>query len=221
MNFRIGLCVLTACMVACGSLSYSQAGEASKFKKGDRVEVEHFGKRCKGTVVEINNRFDRIEVRLDDDGTLSKHIPAEAREQFLTSSFRAEELRSLEEPKAPAPQNDVKPRVWKDRTGKFNITATYRGIRDGKIVLETDKGKQIEVPLEKLADEDANYARQLEDDAENPFASSSIGGGFQSPVQAAPKITAANYQGAKVVQPKSFDSWTFKPEASKAIPIRK
>ena len=212
MNFRISLCTLTACTIAWCGLSYSQAGEASKFKKGDRVEVKRFDKWLKGVVVGIDERFDDVTVRLDDDERLPKRLPPEHRERFLTKDYDVEDVRLIAEPKAPAPQVDLKPRVWKDRTGKFNITATYRGMRDGKVVLETDKGKQIEVPLDKLADDDANYARQQDNDSENPFAAATNDAISQTPTPPGPKLTPANIKSVKVLTPKTFSSWTYKPE---------
>ena len=217
MGNRSWALFLAASLVTCCLSLLAEAGEAEKFKKGDRVEVEHRGKMQQGVVLGIDTDFDRVEVLVDDDGSLPARMSAQMRNRVLTSSFRASEVRLLANEKADAAQSNAQSRVWKDRTGKFKITATYRGIRDGKVVLENEQGKEIQVPLEKLADEDAKFARELESEEDNPFAvATNEGVAPRGQSSSSANIAKAITKNAKMLQPKTFSSWTFKPEGKVA-----
>lgn len=49
-------------------------------------------------------------------------------------------------------------RVWKDDTGKREVTATLQAVGDDSVVLRTGAGKSISVPLSRLSDADREYA---------------------------------------------------------------
>jgi thiol-disulfide isomerase/thioredoxin len=52
------------------------------------------------------------------------------------------------------------PRTWSDTSGKFHVTATFRGLANEVVKLELENGKVISVPLEKLSDDDQDCIRQ-------------------------------------------------------------
>src|SRR5260221_11510810 len=54
-------------------------------------------------------------------------------------------------------------RTWKDRTGKFNVEATFVETRDGKVILKRGDGTTIAVPLSRLSDEDQKFVHGLEE----------------------------------------------------------
>ncbi len=50
-------------------------------------------------------------------------------------------------------------RTWADATGRFNVKARCRGVKDGDAVLETDDGRILRVPVEKLSEEDREFLK--------------------------------------------------------------
>lgn len=53
-------------------------------------------------------------------------------------------------------------RTWTDVSGKFTVTAELVAVRDGKVVLGRQDGKQITVPLVQLSEEDKRFLKQKE-----------------------------------------------------------
>lgn len=210
----------------------------AKYKQGDRVEVESFGEWQSGVVVGIDDRFDRIEVRLDDDKDLPKNIPARAREAFLTRKVRPEDLRRLKDAAPAKPLPPQKERTWKDRSGKFSITAKFKETRGETVVLERADGKTVEILLGKLSDDDGTFVRGLTG-SENPFTvpGEAAGGNATRSGSAAVANRATdsattvepdalpelkplkpNWREVRLVRAKTFSTWSFKPE-SKASPL--
>lgn len=61
-------------------------------------------------------------------------------------------------PELPSPPpKDDKLRTWRDASGQFNIEAEFRGMSFGSVKLKKQDGKLINVPLEKLSDEDKKW----------------------------------------------------------------
>ena len=54
-------------------------------------------------------------------------------------------------------ESPMKPRVWQDTTGKFKITAKIVGVKDGKVALQKEDGSVVNVPIEKLSEQDRKY----------------------------------------------------------------
>jgi len=53
-------------------------------------------------------------------------------------------------------------RIWADKSGKFEIRATYVDVIKGKVRLERPNGTISRVPLEKLSEADQKYIRDLD-----------------------------------------------------------
>jgi hypothetical protein len=74
----------------------------------------------------------------------------------------AEELKKLggDSDKATTKET-AKPasRTWADATGRFRINARCRGVEDGQAVLETDDGRVVRVPVEKLSQPDREFLK--------------------------------------------------------------
>ena len=64
---------------------------------------------------------------------------------------------------AAAPVAPVAPvkRLWKDSTGKFQVEATFKGMRSGNAVLQKNDGSIIQVPFNRFSAADQAYLRGL------------------------------------------------------------
>lgn len=49
-------------------------------------------------------------------------------------------------------------RLWKDKTGKFQVEAEFVSLSDGKVTILKTSGSQVSVPLEVLSEKDIEYA---------------------------------------------------------------
>jgi hypothetical protein len=62
----------------------------------------------------------------------------------------------------PAADSSAKPetkagpelRVWKDRSARFSIEATFEAIEEGQVLLRKPDGKRTRIAMDKLSDED-------------------------------------------------------------------
>lgn len=70
----------------------------------------------------------------------------------------ADEARKKQEESAKP--NAAKMREWSDATGKFHTKARFRGLAGTVVKLETEDGRTISVPLEKLGKDDREYVRK-------------------------------------------------------------
>lgn len=62
----------------------------------------------------------------------------------------------------PAPKTDAKPRAWSDKSGKFQVEATFVSLIGGKVRLKRkDNGKTIELELAELSEADRQYVESL------------------------------------------------------------
>ena len=61
--------------------------------------------------------------------------------------------------RAAAPASAM--RLWTDDTGKFEIRAVFKGVKEGKVLLEQGDGVILKVPFDRLSSSDQNYLRGL------------------------------------------------------------
>jgi len=61
------------------------------------------------------------------------------------------------------------PRTWTDQSGKFKVVARLIEKNDEAVVLETEAGKKLTIPLEKLSPEDQEILAGVVTEPENPF----------------------------------------------------
>jgi hypothetical protein len=61
-----------------------------------------------------------------------------------------------------------KMRLWQDSTGSFDVEATLVAVKDGKATLKKKQGKEITVPLDKLAEEDQDYVKKYQEQLSKP-----------------------------------------------------
>jgi len=84
-------------------------------------------------------------------------------------------------------------RTWTDASGRFKIEAKYVSFRDGTVKLQRTNGQTIEVPLDRLCEDDRRYVAQVAPD--NPFMTeedrAALQGAKGSRGSSAPSRTAA------------------------------
>ena len=110
----------------------------------DRAEATAASPHGKGKAIEA---FQRI---------VSAYADTEA------ANVAAKELKKLADAGVmPSTQETRKPdrRTWADATGRFSLKARCRGVKDGEAVLETDDGRVVRVPIEKLSEKDREFLK--------------------------------------------------------------
>gem|GEM_PF-979882 len=103
---------------------------------------------------------------------LSPHGKAKAADAFqrIVSTYpdseaakaAAEELKKLAGGGAATASKETPKtasRTWADATGRFSVKARCRGVEDGQAVLETDEGRVLRVPVEKLSEPDREFLK--------------------------------------------------------------
>ena len=58
-----------------------------------------------------------------------------------------------------APAQSVK--LWTDDTGNFQVKAVFKGVKEGRVILEQADGTILKVPFDRLSSSDQNYLRGL------------------------------------------------------------
>jgi hypothetical protein len=196
--------------------TFAQRQLATKYAKGDRVEIEQGFEWKKGTVVSVDRESGWIEVRVDDGEDEAarfapRDMPADMRERMMTRNVPADRVRPL------AKARTTVARTWTDRTGKFKVKAQFDGVVGDSVVLNKAGGKQVKVPIEKLSERDqqfVNKQRESTGGSENPF-------GEVNEIEDEVTVTdeeevpsnavKGNLRDVKNVRPKTFTKWTFKP----------
>jgi hypothetical protein len=207
--------LLLACLTSGSALAEQNN---ANFKVGDRVEVKQFDQWKPGKVVSVDKQSGWIDVRLDESD-LPASFPKEMRERARTQKFVVSDLRRAARPATKAAAAAANPiRKWTDRSNKFSIEARFEGLDGGNVKLIKADGKHIAVPLDKLADDDATYARdEAKKVEENPFKETSaddeaVAADHEDEASEAPAKKGV-WKGVKTVKPQSFKAWSFKPVA--------
>ena len=82
-------------------------------------------------------------------GDVAAKVAAEELEKSSASSLPPRRAGSA----APAA------RTWTDTTGRFKLKGVSRGVKDGKLQIETTDGRTVHVPLEKLSEADRDFLK--------------------------------------------------------------
>jgi len=105
-----------------------------------------------------------VEKALGAQGDSAHNPPAKPTEKKADADSeraQAEKREVLKQKRqAELQANAPQPRAWTDVSGKFHVTATFRGMINNVVKLETEDGRTISVPLEKLSEEDQEYIRR-------------------------------------------------------------
>lgn len=119
-------------------------------------------------------------------------------------------------------------RTWTDSTGKFKIEGKLVSHTDGKVKLERADGRSVEIPFDKLSDQDQKFLNELKENpfktsepsSANPFmpAESAKDGAKSgsSPGGATPTAPVSiNWNGSQKIDIDSYgDGWEFSVEKS-------
>ncbi|MEM8864683.1 MAG: SHD1 domain-containing protein [Planctomycetota bacterium] len=138
------------------------ADDEPEFKIGDAVEVEIGGKLYQAVVKKSDSFFGNI-VELTDMEAIAKYLSDRAMQRAVTSldSLRiiapSEFLRASR--KLPGPAR--KTRVWKDKSGRFEVEATYVSHTGDAVKIQKKDGSIVTVPLAKFSQADRDYLNSL------------------------------------------------------------
>jgi thiol-disulfide isomerase/thioredoxin len=91
-----------------------------------------------------------VEVAKNED------LPALADEKEAKKAEKPAVAKNKPEPAAKA----VQARTWTDASGKFQVTAKFRGMSNKIVKLELEDGRVISLPLQKLSDDDQECIRE-------------------------------------------------------------
>lgn len=64
---------------------------------------------------------------------------------------------------------DAKLRTWSDISGKFKVRAALHQQNERLVVLHTEDGRSVEVPIDRLSQSDRDFLLSLSTSADNPF----------------------------------------------------
>jgi membrane protein involved in colicin uptake len=81
-----------------------------------------------------------------------------------TTKAAAEKARQKEQEKAAKEaerQQQLRTRVWRDKSGTHLVAAEFRGIAQGYVALRKADGKIIKVPVDELSDADRKWLEEL------------------------------------------------------------
>ena len=89
----------------------------------------------------------------------------EARQKKQAEQQRASQRKSSEQSRSSSDSRRGPPpeslREWRDRTGQFRVDAAFLGFTNGKLRLHKVNGVVIEVPAEKMSEDDLRYVQKL------------------------------------------------------------
>ncbi|EMB13317.1 SHD1 domain-containing protein [Rhodopirellula europaea] len=106
-------------------------------------------------------------------------------------------------------------RVWKDSSGRFQVTAKLIEQVGKKVVLQTRSGRKIEIPSDRLSDADQTYLKNMESAPSSPAPPSpdadqpkpiEVSNDPEAELDAAPRLKFSNtVWNVKVSDPKSSE----------------
>lgn len=209
------LCVL---LISVALLAADKPKKPARLSPGDKVEVD-FGGTTEGEFVEYGpNGW--ITVKINKNGIEMK--PTLPPDKVKVIPKKDKEVKSGGAKKSAGD----KMRTWSDKSGKFKVTAKFVELKDGKVTLETDAGKNVELALEKLSDNDQKVAKDLAKEAEenpfqekeeNPFEAGEVNDSDNPRTGGEAKLSQADWSSVETINPEPVDSWSFKPDEAPAF----
>jgi WD40 repeat protein len=211
---------LVSALVLALAVSSAQVGLAQGKKApepGDAVEVSDFGEVKVGKVVEVigNNAIFKVEL---EDGKIKPFPARNVRipKNKAAAARKIAEFGSSKGDNAPSAGVVGKSRTWSDKTGKFKIEASFVELKDGKVKLRKEDGKEVSVDLDKLSEADqeiATLSSQVGNkpvaDPDNPFQESE---GSGSKVASSNEVQGDPDKAAKITLAAPA-SWSLTPDA--------
>lgn len=180
--FALGLVLLVT--VA----SWAVDPATGSLQPGDKVEVKWAGEPVTAEFVEYTaNGW--IRVKFLREGVA------------VTPVLPPQDVRVLEDGANRAEKKSKRPlRTWTDKTGKFKTKARFVELDGDALTLETDEGKTLSIPLEKLSEADQAVARKVAAKTARP-ADSASGSGTRGPSSGAVAPMASAPPSRKIEPP--------------------
>lgn len=149
------------------SFSFAADEGISKYRVGDRLIVEYFGKDQEAEVVEVDTTFNHVRVNLKERSTGST----------FPKTIRLEKIRGFAPDGRPNRLPEGELTEWTDASGEFKVKARLIRIDGADVELRQEDGAVLRIPLEKLAEKDRQTAKdafakleaQGKKEASNPF----------------------------------------------------
>lgn len=138
---------------------------------GDQVEFERLGRKYVGEIREVKVAGKIFSIEYDGIG--GKETITLPVSRFRKVGGGTDNSTPANNTPAPAANSgsSSEMRLWTDTTGKFKITAKLVERVDNLVRLETNDGRLITVPVEKLSPFDRKFLESAQGSmAENPFA---------------------------------------------------
>ena len=106
-----------------------------------------------GNVTQGGDDEDKVKLKKEEEQAKLKKEKEQKKAEELAAQKEKREQAALQ---AKARQA----RTWTDASGKFHVTAKFRGMASKVVKLELDDGSVISIPLEKLCDDDQECIRE-------------------------------------------------------------
>ena len=101
-------------------------------------------------------------------GYIDSEVLREKLPEFKDVQRKLERLEKMESD-SPATESDTRVRVWKDATGKFEISASFEGLDGDDVLLRTADGERMAIARDQLSDSDQNWVKNRTEQDANPF----------------------------------------------------
>src|SRR5687767_7121902 len=91
----------------------------------------------------------------------SKHVRRAVSDEFLLPPAHPKETEpEVERTASDVTARDSKRRIWKDKSGTYEVEADFVSMAIGQVKLRKLDGKEIVVPINDLSAEDQDWIRQ-------------------------------------------------------------
>ena len=227
MAGRLSGWAILVCMALCfgQSLAVTAADkpiDVSKLKKGDKVEVEQFGKWQPGRFVErVSNKLVRVQVPdfPGPIGVLIDNVRLPAKAGKVSGTRASDDPFATPEEKAHIGEM----RNWTAAGGKSTVEAQLLRIEGNSVLLRRSDEKEITVPLEKLGEADRKYIADVKS-GKVTLKAAQIENGAEAAVESGEPsvpITDTDLSEAEQVQISSDAAWKYTPAAVTAAEFPK
>ncbi|GIW97113.1 MAG: hypothetical protein KatS3mg111_0446 [Pirellulaceae bacterium] len=113
------------------------------------------------TVLTITGQPRLIPFEMSDIDLAGSNSPASI--QAMMAELREKSAAQWSKEAAKKGTNTVAaPRLWRDSTGRFSVTASLVRVDDASVALRKENGEQITVPIVRLSAADQEFVRSLE-----------------------------------------------------------
>lgn len=218
MNRSIYFGIFSLAGMFCCSASFGQS-------IGDKVEFERLGRKFQGEIKEVRVEGKIFSINYQNGARAETITLPISRFRVLGGSSGSKTTNPPSTGSGASGGGNVPAvmRMWTDTTGNFKVKAKFTERVDNLIRLETEDGRLITVPIEKLSPFDKKYLETAKASMEvNPFAggekidksqSGSAGNAAQNNSGIAMNTVTPNIQAGKKLILISSGDWNVTPDA--------